>query len=121
MMGRLSRPQPSSFGRRASIPAIACRREEKVVRKLYRHRRASPCSPEQRARFPEAPERTVCCLSGLRDLGADLGVGQGLAVEVPRTVDGVDDVDEYLVLRLPAAGHLMNDVCRLLEIALLGL
>src|SRR5205807_7357083 len=46
---------------------FACRREEQVVRKLYRHRRASPCSPEQRARFAgarlsEAPERTVSLL-----------------------------------------------------------
>ena len=85
------------------------------------HVRLNNARGSQARGFPKRPRGRFLCLSGLRDLCADLGVGQGLAVEVPRTIDGVDDVDEDLVLGLPAAGHLMDDVCRLLEIALLGL
>src|SRR5207237_6924327 len=33
---------------------FACRRDEQAVRKLYRHRRASACSPKQPERVPEA-------------------------------------------------------------------
>src|SRR3954470_1831651 len=60
-------------------------------------------------------------LSGLCHFGADLGVGHGTAVEIPGTVDGMNDVDEDLVSGLPATGHFMDDVGRFLEIALLNL
>src|SRR5450756_1060360 len=72
-------------------------------------------------RAVSATARENPVLSGLRNLGADLGIGHGVAIEVPGAIDGMDHVDEDLIPGLPAPGHLMDDVCRLLEVAFLNL
>ena len=57
----------------------------------------------------------------MRDPRADLGVRHALAFEIPRAVDGVDDIDVDVVAGKSALRHAEEDVARLAEIGFLDI